>query len=230
MIKTIPANNVNEFLLELAENYAKKNKLKIIERLPSLCSGVFKVTDESCFYVMKIIDSRIRKVKTKHEILNLNPFDVIKAISLESKIVNLIYDTPGIPDEVLYEGPNNPSKMILHKIKSYNNPLTIMRLTDYIYGQPLGTREGNACYLKNKITDNKHILENLIKKIHELGYANLDLVSPNIVLNNENIPYLVDFVSRETCYIKDVTKRKFERCKSTDISKIETFCKNYNFN
>jgi len=218
---------VKHFLREKAEELAQEKDFEILETLPALCAGVYKIDTSDGHKVLKLTDSRITEVRAEWgdniiEDMHLDSFIVMKALHLESVMQEEFSELYGIPKLVEYHGPDNFYFMPIHRAKSLFKDLTVFLIRDYVEGEPLGYRYGHTMSHDISITENADLLENVVHKMHEGGYAGFDLVPANVILDTEGVPHFVDFVTPFTAKKGHVREKTFENYKAIDLRRLES--------
>ncbi|MFT4297867.1 MAG: hypothetical protein ACMXX5_01615, partial [Candidatus Woesearchaeota archaeon] len=192
MTFTIPAKDTNAFLDKIAQEYAESNGFQIVERLPSLCTGVYKAKKDEAIVVIKAISTRIKEASCPHGTEPINPIDIMKAMYLESVILESLKQTPNLPRLHSYQGPRNPGLLSFPELIAGRIPVTCILVRDYIDGRVMGKRNGNSFSRDFPLIENPDMLEDVVHAIHSIGYADLDLIPPNVVIDTQNRPYFID--------------------------------------
>jgi serine/threonine protein kinase len=227
MSKFILPKDMEKFLWESAERIGKKDGFSIVSRLPSCNTGVYKVSDGNGFKVLKLMDSRIRRMEMGGKLVRIDTIGSINAICLENIVLKKASKSNRLPQQYDYFSPSAINRLMQRLFMTYMPPTETWILKEYIDGEPLGYRIPTGYITERYIEKNHDFIIEAVRKIHDVGYANLDIVSPNIVVSNQGMPYLIDFIGQGTVNKYEVTPGTYERYKSRDLKELHYLFKNH---
>ena len=194
MGEIIDPKDVGEFLMEAATALGREKGFELVSLLPSHSKGVFKVEDDEGYKVLKLLDTRVRKVLIEGEEIDFNTFLSIKALYFESLVLDIV-DAERLPNFSWYEGPSLYRRGIGRALdKIY--PRRIALLREYVEGNPLGEWNRTGYTASGRVLSNDFSLADAVLKIHDAGFSGLDLIPPNIVINSQGDSYFIDLFDR----------------------------------
>jgi len=185
------SSDVEHILIDAAIELGREKGFEFLTPLPSHSKGVFLVEDEGGYKVLKLLDSRAKKVDIEGTETDFNVFSAMKALYLESLALDIV-DAERLPNVTWYEGPPLHVKGLTRFFDMMHNPTRIALLKEFIAGAPLGEWNRTGYTAKSYVQKDDFSLADTVIKIHEAGFSGLDLIPPNIVRNPEGQVYFID--------------------------------------